>query len=162
MVPSVPVTTASAVTGPLTGGQIFAQPPLQLDLVAVSGANQYKVKPAAFVSTVAPLIVAVFSAALDDAWLAGVLAGLLELAEELPHAAVISVAAAISAATRYLFRIRDLPSARKEGIYLGLCLFRALAGSSFGCYNDQIKPNLACLVTLGPDSSLTARPGTTM
>jgi len=27
------------------------------------------------------------------------------------------------------------------------------------CYNDQIKPNPACLVTLGPDSSLTERPG---
>jgi hypothetical protein len=27
------------------------------------------------------------------------------------------------------------------------------------CYNDQIKPNPACLVTLGPDSSLTERKG---
>ena len=27
------------------------------------------------------------------------------------------------------------------------------------CYNDQIAPNPACLVTLGPDSSLTERPG---
>ena len=27
------------------------------------------------------------------------------------------------------------------------------------CYNDQIKPNPACLVTLGPDSSLTEQPG---
>jgi subtilase family serine protease len=27
------------------------------------------------------------------------------------------------------------------------------------CYNDQIEPNPACLVTLGPDSSLTERPG---
>lgn len=27
------------------------------------------------------------------------------------------------------------------------------------CYNDQIKPNPACLITLGPDSSLIERPG---
>jgi subtilase family serine protease len=27
------------------------------------------------------------------------------------------------------------------------------------CYNDQIKPNPACLITLGPDSSLTEQPG---
>jgi subtilase family serine protease len=27
------------------------------------------------------------------------------------------------------------------------------------CYNDQIKPNPACLVTLGPDSSLSEQPG---
>jgi subtilase family serine protease len=27
------------------------------------------------------------------------------------------------------------------------------------CYNDQITPNPACLVTLGPDSSLIERPG---
>ena len=40
MVPSVPVTPVPAVAGPFTGGQICAQLPLQLDLVAVSGANQ--------------------------------------------------------------------------------------------------------------------------
>src|SRR5271165_3081932 len=114
MVPSVPVIPAPAVTGPLTGGQICAQLPLQLDLVAVSGANQYKVKPPAFVSTVAPLIVAVFNAVPDDAWPAGVLAALLELPEELPHAAVISVTAAIRPATRYLFRIGGLPSAAEK------------------------------------------------
>jgi subtilase family serine protease len=27
------------------------------------------------------------------------------------------------------------------------------------CYNDQIKPNPACLITLGPDSSLVEQPG---
>jgi subtilase family serine protease len=27
------------------------------------------------------------------------------------------------------------------------------------CHNDQIKPNPACLITLGPDSSLTEQPG---
>jgi subtilase family serine protease len=27
------------------------------------------------------------------------------------------------------------------------------------CYNDQLAPNPACLITLGPDSSLTERPG---
>src|SRR5690348_14923595 len=109
MVPSVPVTPAPAVAGPLTGGQIRAQPPLQLDLVAVSGANQYKVKPAAFVTTAVPPIVAVFNAVPDDAWPAGVPVAPLELAGELPQAAVISVTAAIRPAARYLFRIGGLP-----------------------------------------------------
>jgi hypothetical protein len=62
IVPSVPVTPAPAVTGPLTGGQYVAQLPLQFEVVEVSGANQYKVNPLALVSTVAPLMVVVFSA----------------------------------------------------------------------------------------------------
>ena len=45
---------------PLTGGQLVAQVPLQLDVVGVSGAKEYSVKPLALVSTVAPPIVAVF------------------------------------------------------------------------------------------------------
>ena len=60
--PSVPVTPAPAVTGPLTGGQYVAQLPLQFDCVLVSGTNQYRVSPAALVSTVAPPMVVVFSA----------------------------------------------------------------------------------------------------
>ena len=59
MVPKVPV-TPGAVAGPLTGGQLVAQVPLQLDVVGVSGAKEYSVKPLALVSTVAPPIVAVF------------------------------------------------------------------------------------------------------
>lgn len=62
IVPSVPVTPAPAVTGPLTGGQYVAQLPLQFDVVLVSGTNQYNVSPAALVSTVAPPMVVVFSA----------------------------------------------------------------------------------------------------
>jgi hypothetical protein len=59
---SVPVTPAPATAGPLTGGQIVAQEPLQFDFVLVSGANQYKVRPWALVSTVTPLTLAVFKA----------------------------------------------------------------------------------------------------
>ncbi len=62
---SLPVTPLPAVAGPSTGGQNFAHPPLQLDLVAVSGANQYSVKLLALVSTLVPLIVAVFRAAVE-------------------------------------------------------------------------------------------------
>src|SRR5215472_14946315 len=65
MVASVPVTPGPAVTGPGTGGQIWAQVPLQLDAVLVSGANEYRVRPWALVSTVAPLIVAVLTALAD-------------------------------------------------------------------------------------------------
>ena len=39
IVPSLPVTPAPAVAGPVTGGQIWAQLPLQFDLVLVSGTN---------------------------------------------------------------------------------------------------------------------------
>ena len=59
---SVPGTLGPAVAGPLTGGQIWAQLPVHRDVVAVSGANQYRVKPCALVSTAAPPIVVVFSA----------------------------------------------------------------------------------------------------
>ena len=44
----------------MTGGQFCAQVPLQLDVVGVSGANEYSVNPPAVVSTVAPPMVAVF------------------------------------------------------------------------------------------------------
>src|SRR5690242_9707170 len=46
-----------AVAGACTGGQSWAQLPLQFDLVLVSGTNQYMVKPLALVSTVTPLSV---------------------------------------------------------------------------------------------------------
>ena len=59
MVPKVPV-TPDAVADPFTGGQFCAHVPLQLDVVVVSGANEYSVNPLALVSTVAPPIVAVF------------------------------------------------------------------------------------------------------
>jgi hypothetical protein len=71
-VPSLPVTPSPAVAGPFTGGQIEAHDPLQFDLVEVSGTNQYKVWPAASVTTATPPIfvvlrVAAVEAALDEA-----------------------------------------------------------------------------------------------
>ena len=42
-----------------TGGQFCAHVPLHFDIVGVSGANEYSVKPLALVSTVAPPIFAV-------------------------------------------------------------------------------------------------------
>jgi hypothetical protein len=59
---SLPVTPEPAVAGPLTGGQTVAHEPLQFDFVLVSGTNQYKVNPLAFVTTVVPPTLAVFSA----------------------------------------------------------------------------------------------------
>ena len=56
-------------------------------------------------TTAAPLMVAVFSAVADDAWPAEVLAGLLELDDELPHAAVTSTAVVSRAAASHLLRI---------------------------------------------------------
>ena len=95
IVPNVPVTPA-AVTGPVTGGQFCAHVPLHFDVVDVSGANEYSVKPLLLVSTVTPAIVAVFTV------LAAAAAGLLVLlpeddGEEAPaelHAARAAMAAA--------------------------------------------------------------------
>src|ERR1022692_41985 len=61
MVPNLPLIPDPEVCAPITGGQYAAHAPLQFDLVAVSMANQYSVKPLAFVSTLAPPIVVVFS-----------------------------------------------------------------------------------------------------
>ncbi len=57
--PSRPVTPAPAAAGPMTGGQCHAQLPVHLDVVEVSGANQYTVKPLESVSTVMPPILLV-------------------------------------------------------------------------------------------------------
>ena len=84
---------------------------MQFDLVAVSGANQYKVNPLALVSTVALPIFAVFSAELDAA--AGEAAALeAELpdpavlpADELPHAAATRARPARPAGAHHLLRI---------------------------------------------------------
>jgi hypothetical protein len=94
----LPVTPAPAVAGPFTGGQYVTHEPLHFEVVGVSGANQYKVKPLALVSTVTPPIVAVFSVLLLAA--AGALeagAAALEVPElvglvELPQAVIISAA----------------------------------------------------------------------
>ena len=63
--PSRPVTPCPAAAGPVAGGRICAQVPVHVDVVAVSGANGYRVKPWALVTTVTPLMLAVFSAASD-------------------------------------------------------------------------------------------------
>src|ERR1700759_1959032 len=60
IVPNVPVTPA-AVTGPFTGGQFCAHVPVQFDVVGVSGANEYSVKPLLLVSTVTLPIFAGFT-----------------------------------------------------------------------------------------------------
>src|ERR1700753_2672214 len=60
IVPSRPVTPGLAVGFPASGGQDCAQTPVQAERAAVSGANQYRVRPLRLVSTVAPLIVVVF------------------------------------------------------------------------------------------------------
>ena len=112
IVVSLPATPEPAVAGPLTGGQIEAQEPLQFDFVLVSGMNEYKVKPLALVSTVTPPIFAVFSAlpvgaeAPDCAALAELagaddVAGADEL-PELPHPAAISPATATPAGASHL------------------------------------------------------------
>jgi hypothetical protein len=122
MVVSLPVTPGPAVAGPLTGGQIWAQLPLQFDLVAVSGTNEYRVNPLAFVSTVALPIFLVVSAvpdaagleldadALDAGAVDGVLAAPLELDDELPQAAAINAMAARPPGASHLCGIGILPS----------------------------------------------------
>jgi hypothetical protein len=90
----------------VTGGQNPAHEPLQLDLVAVSGTNQYSVKPLALVSTVTPPMFAVFRAVLDEP-VAGDAAALDELPDpaepppdEHPHAAATTASAAMATAAR--------------------------------------------------------------
>jgi len=124
IVPSLPVTPEPAVAGPDTGGQIWAQAPEHFDVVAVSGANEYRVKPFALVTTVTPLTCAVFSAPLAAAVLdAAVLdaeAGALDdappaavpLDDELEHAAALTATAAVPATASIVIRIlMDISSA---------------------------------------------------
>src|SRR5215472_3200649 len=99
MVASLPVTPAPAVAGPVTGGQNVAHEPLHFEAVAVSGTNQYKAKPLALVTTVAPPILAVFSALPPAAGALEAGAALetvppegVEL-DELPQAAITNAAA---------------------------------------------------------------------
>jgi hypothetical protein len=90
---------------------------LHFEVVDVSGANQYKVKPLELVTTFVPLIVAVIRAELEAgvaaaALLAGAAGLLLEADElpELPHAATTRAIAA-SPAAPHMFRILSyLPS----------------------------------------------------
>jgi hypothetical protein len=137
IVPSLPVTPDPAVAGPVTGGQIWAQAPVHFDTVAVSGANEYKMKPLALASTVAPPTCAVCSAPLAaavpdpaepdpagldaaglDAGAGALVAAALPLEDELEHAAALSATAVAPAATSMVIRIRiDISSADS-------CLFR--------------------------------------
>jgi hypothetical protein len=93
----------------LTGGQNVAHEPLQFDVVEVSGANQYRVKPWALVSTAAPLIVVVFSALLLDAGAPEAPAAGGVLLVELPHAAIIKAAAASPAGASHVLFITCSP-----------------------------------------------------
>jgi hypothetical protein len=81
---------------------------MHLDAVAVSGANEYKVNPWALVTTLTPLIVAVFSAAPDPAApeaLDGVPLPAPVLDDELEHAAAPITTAATPAAATILIRM---------------------------------------------------------
>src|ERR1700754_3801261 len=94
---------------PVTGGQIWAQGPVHFDVVDVSGANEYKVKPLALVTTLTPLIVAVFSAVPEPAAEApdGVPLPAPLLDGELEHAAAPAATTATPAAAIILIR-KDL------------------------------------------------------
>jgi hypothetical protein len=82
---------------------------LHFDVVAVSGTNQYKVRPLALVTTVAPPILAVFSALLPAAGAleagAALEAAPPELVglDELPQAAITNAAASPIGASHTLF-----------------------------------------------------------
>ena len=142
IVPSLPVTPAAAVAGPFTGGQYVAHDPLQFDLVAVSGANQYSVNPFALVSTVAPAIFVVFRAELDEP-VAGVEAALDEEPpeaagldadepddpDELPHAAAIRAIPARPAGAHHRLRM-SYPARRRS-----ICLFQHVTRG--GSVHDQ-------------------------
>src|ERR1017187_7270655 len=106
---SLPLIPDDSVAGPFTGGQNVAQDPLHIDLVLVSGANQYSAKPLALVRTTAPPIFALFSALPLEAGAAAVCV-LPEGAEaepppELPQPAAISAAATTPAGTSHLLSI---------------------------------------------------------
>src|SRR5512142_2150735 len=119
MVASLPVTPAPAVTGPFTGGQNVAHEPLHFDVVAVSGTNQYKVRPLALVTTVAPPIVAVFSALLPAAGALEAGAALEAVPpepDELPQAAITKAAASPAGTSHTLFM--TYPPLRQTAGYL--------------------------------------------
>jgi hypothetical protein len=85
---------------------------VHFDAVAVSGANEYKVSPWALVTTLTPLIVAVFSPAPDPAapgadaeTLDGAPLPALPLDDELEHAAAPIATAATPAAATILIRM---------------------------------------------------------
>jgi hypothetical protein len=91
---------------------------VHFDAVDVSGANEYRVKPLALVTTVTPLTCAVFSAPLAaavlDAEALDAEAGALDdappaavpLDDELEHAAALTATAAVPAAASIVVRIR--------------------------------------------------------
>src|SRR5215469_11184211 len=97
-----------AVTGPLSGGQNEAHDPLQLDLVLVSGPNQYSAKPFEFVSTVAPPIFAVETVFPECA--AGLPPPEPLDPPELPHPTAISAAATSPAGASHTLFIPGLHS----------------------------------------------------
>src|SRR5215472_10535033 len=104
------MTPGPAITEPFTGGQNLAHWPLHLEVVLVSGANQYRVKPLMFVSTEAPSILAAFTRLLGIAAPAPVpvVPGVPEL-PELPHPVAISAAAARLTGTSHLLPMQLSP-----------------------------------------------------
>jgi hypothetical protein len=97
-----------AVTGPLSGGQNETQDPLHMDLVLVSGPNQYSAKPFEFVSTTAPPIFAVETVFPEAA--ADEFAPEPPELPELPHPTAISAAAASPAGASHTLFIPVLHS----------------------------------------------------
>jgi hypothetical protein len=125
---------------------------LHFDVVAVSEANQYSVKPSALVRTVTPPIVAVFRAVPDELALAegpeeapaGELLEVAGLVDELLHAAASSATAAIPMENRIVVRIGRFRSKRN---------LRNLRDTS--CYVTQrglAWPGPRVLPDHGPDS----------
>src|SRR5690348_12055431 len=121
MVPSVPVTPEPAVTGPGTTGQKVRQEPSHLDVVGVSGTNQYRTMPLESVSTCWPPTVVCDTvlppAAADEAGadasallLVPAAGALLEL-PELPQADRVSARAA-SPAAPHIVRIGGVSPSR--------------------------------------------------
>jgi hypothetical protein len=97
---------------------------LQLDLVAVSGTNQYSVKPLALVTTATPPIFAVFKVVLDEPGRAVETALTDDLpapavlaAGELPHAAALRATAARPAVAHHRFCIMYPPPAGYPSIH---------------------------------------------
>src|SRR5256714_5154089 len=108
MVPTGPVTPEPACSGPATAGQKVRQEPAHLDVVGVSGANQYRTLPLASVSTCWPPTV-VCDTVLPPA--AAGEAGVLFALPELAQADTVSARAA-SPAAPHIARISGVSPSR--------------------------------------------------
>jgi hypothetical protein len=114
------VVPAIAVTLPCTGGQYVRHEPVQFDLVGVSIANQYRVRPCELTSTV-PMPVWRVETVVPDPLVAGAevfacgvvlvpaAAPLLLLGAELPQAVITAAAPASTGAAHQRLRIVTSP-----------------------------------------------------